>query len=584
MKRNSKKKEGAGEAGVSPTATAAGPAISKTVGRDSVEPLQDPKHPSDHGSTESRPTVQPSSPAGQPDRASRERNATQEAGLINPQQSSLPAGDASANHGAGTLSPLIQFRPYQSPVFLDRTSGIVLLHWSRQIGKSFTLASWSVDRLLAQLQKYPTFLITVLSNSRDNGGEFVLKCHEVCRKLDLAFESDDQSPDLTYDNMRMEVRIVLNGKIGRIKVLAANPRTARGFTGDLILDEFAFHEDSAAIWEAAEPILSSNPEFVCRIASTGNGKHNMFYRMVTSGQFTVSRISRTEAWRQGVKVYDPNTRQPITPEEARHKALDKRAYDQNYELAFNDENMTLLTHELISAAERALIPIDEQSWSAASLARMFRAEGDLFVGLDIGRNRDLSVITVIERLGGLKRVIGMLRMSAMRLPDQQRQLDPVCLLPRFRKLCGDMTGLGLGLIEYLQESHGQYRIVGINFSTTEAITERITAEGRKAETAKVTEIMATDLLGCFEDRSIEIPVDEELRNDLRKPEKVTSPGGRVSIAATRDEAGHADHFWSLALANRASLTESDPGTFAAFPLPSRHGMAFADRRERSCVG
>jgi phage FluMu gp28-like protein len=81
----------------------------------------------------------------------------------------------------------------------------------------------------------------------------------------------------------MEIRItmVVDGRerVGRIKVLAANPRTARGFSGDLILDEFAFHEDSNAIWDAAEPILSSNPEFQCRIASTGNGRHNMFYRM-----------------------------------------------------------------------------------------------------------------------------------------------------------------------------------------------------------------------------------------------------------------------------------------------------------------
>jgi hypothetical protein len=41
---------------------------------------------------------------------------------------------------------------------------------------------------------------------------------------------------------------------------------------------------------------------------------------------------------------------------------------------------------------------------------------------------------------------------------------------------------------------------------------------------------------------------------LRKPERVTTPGGRVSIAATRDEAGHADHFWSLALALEAAAT------------------------------
>ena len=521
------------------------------------------------------------------------------AALVQP--SALLAGTSTP---CAKCEPLIKFRPYQQPVFLDRTSGILILHWSRQIGKSFTLASWAVDRLLTQLQKNPTWLITVLSNSRDNGAEFVLKCHEVCRMMGVAelkleeeralniqeigdaavYVEDDQSPDLKYDNMRMEVRILINGKIGRIKVLAANPRTARGFSGDLILDEFAFHEDSAAIWEAAEPILSSNPEFVCRIASTGNGKHNMFYRMVTSGQFAVSRISRTEAHRHAVKVYDPNTRQPITPSEARLKALDKRAYDQNYELAFNDENMALLTADLISAAERSLITIDEQTWTPASVARMYRAEGELFGGLDIGRNRDISVLTVLEKLGNTKRVIAMLRMSGMRLPDQQRQMDVLFdRQPKFRKLCGDMTGLGLGLIEYAQEKHGMARIVGINFSSTEPTSARILQEGRKAETAKVTEIMATDLLGCFEDRCIEIPVDEELRADLRKPEKITSPGGKVSIAATRDEAGHADHFWSLALANRAATTLEVPGTFKPFTAGKR-GKTLASKRERSVAG
>ena len=56
----------------------------------------------------------------------------------------------------------------------------------------------------------------------------------------------------------------------------------------------------------------------------------------------------------------------------------------------------------------------------------------------------------------------------------------------------------------------------------------------------------------YEDRRIQHPADGRLRDDLRKPEKRTSPGGRVSIAATRDEAGHADHFWSFALALEAA--------------------------------
>lgn len=512
-------------------------------------------------------------------------------------------------------APLIGFRPYQSPAFRDRHSGILILHWSRQIGKSYTLAAWAVDRLLTQLQKFDTWLVTVLSNSRDNGAEFCLKAAEVCKKLGMAkdlagqatieeiggaavYAEADQSADLRYENMRMEIRVtmVVNGveRTGRIKVLAANPRTARGFSGDLILDEFAFHEDSNAIWDAAEPVLSANPEFLCRIASTGNGKHNMFYRMcagsgpkdgtpfLSSGGFKVSRVTRTEAWKQGVKVYDPNTRESIHPDTAYTKALDKRAYRQNYDCEFADENMALLTHELISAAERSLITIDEQEWTPASLARMHRAEGLLYVGNDIGRNRDLSVVCVLEKVGNLRRVVAMLRMAGMRLPAQQAQIDLVVGMPKFSGYEGDMTGLGLGLVEYLQEKFGSHMIRGVNFSSTEPLTDLIRAEGRKGETARVTEIMATNLLKVFEDRAIEIPVDQELRDDLRKPEKITSPGGRVSIAATRDDAGHADHFWAIALAERAASNVTPAGA-VYFPETAKRNVVLAERRERSVI-
>ena len=117
-------------------------------------------------------------------------------------------------------------RPYQREVFEDRSSGILILHWSRQIGKSFTLAAWAVDRLLTR----PGRLVTVLSNSRENGAEFVAKCAEVCRLNGTEYTSVDKSRGLRFQNMRMEVRIRAEGKTGRIKVLAANPRTARGFS------------------------------------------------------------------------------------------------------------------------------------------------------------------------------------------------------------------------------------------------------------------------------------------------------------------------------------------------------------------
>ena len=476
---------------------------------------------------------------------------------------------------------LIQFRGYQKAVKGDGDCKILILHWSRQIGKSFTLAAWAVDRALKTRGR----LVTVLSNSRENGAEFVVKVREVCDqlgKLIKSMESVDCSPDLAYENMRYEIRIMAYGMESRIKVLAANPRTARGFSGDLIMDEFAFHEDSRAIWEAAEPIISSNKDFALRIASTGNGKRNMFYQLCTDGRYKVSRVTRTDAHATGdLKIYSSLDGREITPAEARDEALDKRAYDQNYECAFEDENMPLLTTGLINAAERCpWTACDKQAWSFETLARIRAAEGEVFVGQDFARSRDLSVQVVIEVAGALHRTLGILEMESMRSPDQQRQLDLIAAMPRFRRAALDMTGNGLGLYEYAAETHG-HSIEGVNFAATEPVTSRIQAEGRKAPTARVTEIMATDLLALFEDKTIEIPADPILRDDLRKPEKVVSTGGRVSIAASRDAAGHADRFWAYALAVRAARNNETNVSFLfkAFPRQTERAQR---RRERNC--
>jgi hypothetical protein len=115
-----------------------------------------------------------------------------------------------------------------------------------------------------------------------------------------------------------------------------------------------------------------------------------------------------------------------------------------------------------------------------------------------------------------------------------------------------MTGLGLGLYEYTQAKYKE-QIMGVNFASS-VLADRLRKEGRSGESVRVTEALATQLLQAFEDRAIQIPIDNELRDDLRKPERFVSPNGRVSIAATRNEAGHADHFWSLALALSAAQT------------------------------
>ena len=80
----------------------------------------------------------------------------------------------------------------------------------------------------------------------------------------------------------------------------------------------------------------------------------MFYQLISEGRIKYRRIRRSDAWATGeLKIYSQVDGREITPAEARAQSSDKRAYDQNYECAFEDENAPLLTQELISAAERA---------------------------------------------------------------------------------------------------------------------------------------------------------------------------------------------------------------------------------------
>jgi phage FluMu gp28-like protein len=291
----------------------------------------------------------------------------------------------------------------------------------------------------------------------------------------------------------------------------------------------------------------------------------MFYRMANpSSDFIVSRVRRSEAWEMGLKIFDLKTGKPITPTQARAAALDKASYDQNYECAFSDEASALLTHELINACEykgenrggwitdgaESLCFICERDWTGDCLAFLAALRGPLGIGVDIGRNRNMTFISVGEKIGGMILIRAILRLHNMRHPDQLERLRAVLSLPNFGRASFDYTGPGVGLTEFAQNvpGVGVHRAEGVNFATKESRDEPGADEENKA---LVTELMALDLLKVFEDHSIRIPAEMELRDDLRKPQRMVSAKGAVRIAASDDAAGHADGFWSLALLVRA---------------------------------
>jgi phage FluMu gp28-like protein len=196
---------------------------------------------------------------------------------------------------------------------------------------------------------------------------------------------------------------------------------------------------------------------------------------------------------------------------------------------------------------------------------------NLYAGIDVGRSQDLTVISVLEKQADMFFVRALLRLRNVRLPQQQEFLETVCRSPRFAGALIDMTGLGLGLYEYTHQKFGS-RIQGLNFASSlplESNSIRNPHSALRNEKASAPEVLALRLLQTYESKRIRHPIDPLLREDLRKPERITTPEGRVSIVASRTESGHADHFWSLALALRAATSAPPSACATSISVPGR---------------
>ncbi len=156
-----------------------------------------------------------------------------------------------------------------------------------------------------------------------------------------------------YEQQRLEFRFYHDRTTySRTKVVALRPDTV-GETGDLILDEVGRVGNWREVWEAVEPITSSNSKYrICFVTTPPpddahfsweqlcppanevfaiNPKGN-WYRSAMG--IRVLRVSVYDAYADGVELYDPETRKPITPQEHRRQAHDRDGWDRNYDLKF----------------------------------------------------------------------------------------------------------------------------------------------------------------------------------------------------------------------------------------------------------
>lgn len=423
------------------------------------------------------------------------------------------------------------FLPYQVRWLKDR-SPVKIWDKSRRIGATYVQSYEDVEDCISGL------VPAVWFSSADESAakEYIEYCGMWARIFGVAAEDLGEVVLDSENDIKALVIKFANGT--KIHALSSNPKAFRSKGGKVVLDEFAHHDDQDKMWAAARPCITWG--FPLRILSTHNGtscRYAKFIEAVKKGKlnWSLHATSIHKAVEDGLvaKIYG----RPVTKEEEaawlkdqHDNCFDENTWLQEYCCTPVDEASAFLTYDLIISCELndILKPLSE-------------IEGDLLVGMDIGRKKDLSVIWAAEKLGHLKYTRLTIELEKMPFHIQREILFEILRHPKFRRAGIDSTGIGMQLAEEAQREFGKYRVEDITF------------------TAAMKEQLAYGLRTEMEDKAFRIPADFNVREDFHSVRKVVTASGHIRFDVSASEAkGHADRFWAACLCNNADSKNSGP--------------------------
>jgi phage FluMu gp28-like protein len=432
--------------------------------------------------------------------------------------------------------------PYQAKWVRD-DSRLKLMEKSRQIGLSWASAYRCVSTTSLRDARYDDWV-----SSRDElqAQLFIQDCKSFAGLLDKG--SQDLGERVLDD--RKNSGYVLRYSNGLCtNSLSSNPDAQAGKRGRRVLDEFALHPDPRKLYSIAYPGITwgGNMELI----STHRGSANFFNELVEEIKhkgnpkgFSLHTVRLEDALADGFlyklqcKLPAADARQQMDEADYFNFVKAGCATEEDFLQEFccvpADDNSAFLSYDLIAGCEYR----GGEVWQKQA----FEKGESLFVGVDVGRDHDLTVIWIGEKLGDVLHTRQVLTFRGETFAAQEAALYEWLALPQVKRCCIDQTGLGRQFAERATERFGNYKVEGIHF------------------TAGVKEELAYPVRAAFEDRTLRLPSDPVIRADLRAIRKESTASGHVRFTADRGKNGHADRFWALALALHAA---KNPGSFGA---------------------
>lgn len=420
------------------------------------------------------------------------------------------------------------------------TSRFLIALWSRQTGKGHT-TSFIATRG-AMTEDRSKWLI--VAPTERQALETLDKCKTWVKAANLSVAESEEEFDALEKDTKVKAKVIELPNGSKIYALPGKPTSLRGFTGSVIIDEFAFFENQKEVWKAVYAVIVNPMASIKRIiiTSTPNGKGDMFYKLVDENllnpkegrkiKWEVQKVTIHEAakdWEAAGKLNGMTAEQYV--EEVKAGFDTPEAWPQEFECAFLDTDNVLLTFDMITAAEStdaALHGFDETE------------EGTFYGGFDFGRTSDPSVFWYAKKVGDVLVLRDLLLLENMSTDDQVKATES--RVRKCRIVAVDYTGPGIGYGDTVVKKFGAWdpakhsfgKIVLCTFSA--AFKRLIFPRFRKRFENPVT---------------MRIPHDEDLRQDLHAMRQIVT-GAEYSYWAPRTSEGHSDRCTAGALCVHAA--------------------------------
>ncbi|HYY91578.1 MAG TPA: terminase family protein [Candidatus Dormibacteraeota bacterium] len=417
---------------------------------------------------------------------------------------------------------------YQENFLLDN-SRFRVARWARQTGKSTTIVALSLYNALVKGAKRIVILAPSLRQSRK-------LIHRIGSLIPKEWS-------WILAGRRLKTRLEFaNGST--IEALPNSPETIRGETCDLIiLDEAAYVRWDRELYDSTiYAITTTDGSFLA--VSTPGSRDSLFYEMCENddlfGEFSRHHVSYRDA-------LEPNgpLKQKVVDSLRVQMRQDPWRWQREMEAEFAEDEEAFFPLSLLTSC----ISYDLKTYNETTMMTGTVPEGIYYIGCDLGKKQDHSVVAVTEKKQGQ---VNLIHMKQFKLGTDYSHIMGYLnrlgqRLSTVKRTVIDQTGVG-------------------EFFVEQAIKEGIKQPEGVLLTIPEKEARMFYLRHLMEEGKLHISHDTDLMNEMNVEQYQLMKTGQIQFS--NPTGTHDDRLWALALAVYPSRFETP--TYHPVAIPGKH--------------